>query len=186
MPLYLTYFDICMCVFMNKWKNEYMYIRFTAHRQPLWWNFLYHSRIILSVGDSVWYLVRNLRCTVTIDSILMNSKKHNSLLSPVLVMFCHDSPLEVKRASAPWRLLPKQNWRDCLPIDMLISAVCAWLLWCRARNFQKDFWITLCICMCGRFIPLSTKITIKHFIFYHSTLNRFEIFTHCLRIPHIW
>ena len=31
---------------------------------------MYHSRIVLSVGGSVWYMIRNLRCTVTIDSVL--------------------------------------------------------------------------------------------------------------------
>ena len=45
-------------------------LRFAAHRQPLCWNFMYHSRIVLSVGGSVRYMIRNLRCTVTIDSIL--------------------------------------------------------------------------------------------------------------------
>jgi hypothetical protein len=49
-------------------------VRFEAHRQPLRWNFLYHSRIVLSVGVSVWCLVRNVRWTVTTDSILANSK----------------------------------------------------------------------------------------------------------------
>ena len=42
---------------------------FAAHRQPLCWNFMYHSWIVLSVGGSVWYMIWNLRCTVTIDSI---------------------------------------------------------------------------------------------------------------------
>jgi len=28
-------------------------LRFAAHRQPLCWNFMYHSRIVLSVGGSV-------------------------------------------------------------------------------------------------------------------------------------
>ena len=36
--------------------------------------FIYHSRIILSVGGSVWYMIQKLRCTVTIDSVLANSK----------------------------------------------------------------------------------------------------------------
>ena len=36
--------------------------------------FMYHSRIVLSVGGSVCYMIRNLRCTVTIDSVLANSK----------------------------------------------------------------------------------------------------------------
>jgi hypothetical protein len=31
--------------------------------------FMYHSRVVLSVGGSVWYMIRNLRCTVTIDSL---------------------------------------------------------------------------------------------------------------------
>ena len=43
-------------------------VRFAAHRQPLCWNFMDHSRIVLSVGGSVWYMIRNLRCTVTIES----------------------------------------------------------------------------------------------------------------------
>jgi hypothetical protein len=38
-------------------------------------------------------------------------------------MFHHDCPLAVKPASMLWRLLPKQTWRDSLPIDMLLSAV---------------------------------------------------------------
>jgi len=32
----------------------------------------------LSVGGSVWYMIRNLRCTVTIDSVLANSKTQNA------------------------------------------------------------------------------------------------------------
>jgi hypothetical protein len=98
-------------------------VRFAAHRQPLCWNFLYHSRLVLSVGGSVWYLVWNLRCTITIDSVLANSKKQNRFLSPVLAMFCYDCPLAVKPASTPWRLLSKQTWRDSLPTDMILSAV---------------------------------------------------------------
>jgi hypothetical protein len=38
-------------------------------------------------------------------------------------MFCHNCPLAVKTASTPWRLLPKQTWRDSVPIDILLSAV---------------------------------------------------------------
>jgi hypothetical protein len=95
-------------------------VRLAAHRQSLGWNFLYHSRIVLSVGDSMKYLVRNLRCTVTTDSFLANSKT-NSFLTPVLAMFRHGCPLAVKPASTPWRLLPKQTWRDTLLIDIFLS-----------------------------------------------------------------
>jgi hypothetical protein len=55
--------------------------RSAAHRQPLCWNFLCHSQIVLSVGGSVWYLVRNLRCVVTIDSFLQ-IPRHRTLPFP--------------------------------------------------------------------------------------------------------
>jgi hypothetical protein len=73
-------------------------VRFAARMQPLCWNFLYHSAIILSVGGSVWFLARNLRFTITIYSDLANSKTQNAFLSPVLAMFRHDCPLAVKPA----------------------------------------------------------------------------------------
>jgi hypothetical protein len=65
------------------------------------------------------YVVRNLRCTVTIDSVLANSKTQNPFLFPFHAMFRHDCPLAVKPASTPWRLVHKKAWRDSLPIDML-------------------------------------------------------------------
>jgi hypothetical protein len=97
---------------------------FAVHRQPLFWNFLCHSRIVLSVGGSLWCLVRNLRCSATVDSVLANSKTQSAFSSSVLAKFRHDCPLAVKPASAPWRLLRKQTWRDSIPIDILLSAVC--------------------------------------------------------------
>jgi hypothetical protein len=64
-----------------------------------------------------------LRCTVTIDSVLANSKTQNAVLFPVRAMFRHDCPLAVKPASTPRHVVHKQTWRDSLPIDMLSSAV---------------------------------------------------------------
>jgi len=72
---------------------------------------------------SVWYMVRNLRCTVTIDSVLANSKTQNGFLFPVHAMFRHDCRLSVRPASTPRRLVHKNIWRDSLPTDMLVSAV---------------------------------------------------------------
>ena len=100
------------------------HVRFAAHRQPLCWNFMYHSRIVLSIGGPVWYMVRNVHCTVTIDSVLANSKTQNAFLSSVHAMFRHDCPLAVKPTSTPRRPLHKETWTDSLPIDMLPSAVC--------------------------------------------------------------
>ena len=98
-------------------------LRFAAHRQPLCWNFMYHSRIVLPAGGSVRYMVRNLRCTVTIDSVLANSKIQNALLFTVHAIFRHDYPLAVEPASTPRPLVQKKTLRDFLPIDMLLSAV---------------------------------------------------------------
>jgi hypothetical protein len=62
-----------------------------------------------SFGGSARYTVRNLRCTVTIDSVLENCKTEDSFLSSVYAMFRHDSPPAVKPASTPRRLLPPKN-----------------------------------------------------------------------------
>jgi hypothetical protein len=59
-------------------------VRFAAHRQPFCWDFLYHSQTVLSVGGSVCYLFQNLYYTITIDSVLVNSKTQNAFLSLVL------------------------------------------------------------------------------------------------------
>jgi hypothetical protein len=71
-------------------------VRFSAHRHPLCWNFMDHSRTVLFVGGDVWYTVRNLRCTVIIESVLANSKKQTAFLFPVYAMFRHDCHLSVK------------------------------------------------------------------------------------------
>ena len=74
-------------------------------------------------GGSVWYMIRNLRCTVTVDSILANSKTRNAFLCTVNAIFRHDYPLAVEPGSTPRPLVQKRKtWRDSLPIDML-SAV---------------------------------------------------------------
>ena len=98
-------------------------LRFAAHRQPLCWNFMYHSRIVLSVGGSVWYMIQNLHCTVTIDSVLANSKTPNASLFTANAIFRHAYPLAVEPASTPRPLVQKKIWRDCIPIDMLVSAL---------------------------------------------------------------
>ena len=84
--------------------------------------FMYHSRIVLSVGGSVWYMIRNLRCTVTIDSGLANSKTQNAFLFTVNAIFLHDYPIAVESGSTA-RPLVQKTWRVSLPIDMLLSAV---------------------------------------------------------------
>ena len=84
---------------------------------------MYHSRIVLSVGGSARYMVRNLRFTVTIDSVLANSKTQNAFLFTVHAIFRLDYPLAVEPASTPRTLVQKKTLRDSLPIDMLLSAM---------------------------------------------------------------
>ena len=69
-------------------------------------------------------MIRNLRCTVTIDSFLANSKTQNAFLFTVNAIFSHDYPLAVEPGSTPRPLVQKKNLGDSLPIDMLLSAVC--------------------------------------------------------------
>src|SRR5215510_11632311 len=52
-------------------------------------------------------MVRNLCCTVTIDSVLANSKKQNAFLFTVNAIFRHDYPLAVEPASTPRPLVQK-------------------------------------------------------------------------------
>ena len=68
-------------------------------------------------------MVRNLRCTVTIDSVLANFKTQNAFLFSVHAIFLHDYPLAVEPASTPRPLVQKKTLRDFLPIDMLVSAL---------------------------------------------------------------
>ena len=85
-------------------------LRFAEHRQPLCWNFMYHSRVVLFVGGSMRYMVRNLRCIVTIDSVLANSKTQNAFLFTVHAIFRHYYPLAVEPASTPRPLVQKKNF----------------------------------------------------------------------------
>ena len=71
----------------------------------------------------MWYMIRNLRCTVTIDSVLANSKTQNAFLFTVNAIFLHENPLAVEPGSTPRSLVQTKTWRDSLPIDMLLCAV---------------------------------------------------------------
>ena len=68
-------------------------------------------------------MIRNLRCTVTIDSVLANSKTQNAFLFTVNDIFFSRLP----RSGGTWKYdkapSTKKTWRDSLLIDMLLSAV---------------------------------------------------------------
>ena len=71
----------------------------------------------------MWYMIRNLRCTVTIDSVLANSNTQNAFLFTVNAIFLHDYPLLVETGSTPRPLVQKKTWRDSLTIDIFLCAV---------------------------------------------------------------
>src|SRR5215469_1594619 len=89
-------------------------------------------------------MIRNLRCTVTIDSVLPNSKKQNAFLFTVNAIFRHDYPLAVEPTSTPRPLVQKKlgeilyllicSFLPCLP-RLLRSRV-------RIRKSRRDLWKT--------------------------------------------
>ena len=73
--------------------------------------------------------LRNLRCTVTIDSVLANSKTQNAFLFTVNAIFRHDYPLEVEPGSTPRPLVQKKLGEILyllicffLPVSVLVVA----------------------------------------------------------------
>jgi len=98
--------------------------------------------IILSIWGSVWYVVRNLRCTVTIYLVLANSKTQNAFLFPVYAMFHHDCTLAVKPASTPWHLVPKKQHLErfstywCAPFCCVCLGCCAAEFGCSGGTYE--------------------------------------------------
>jgi len=61
---------------------------FWLHRHPVSVNCLYHPRMVLSVGGSIAYFVRNAHCTVTTDLLVWYSNTQNDF-SPGVAIFSH-------------------------------------------------------------------------------------------------
>ena len=99
--------------------------------------FMYHSRIVLSVGGSVWYKIRNLRCTVTIDSVLANSKTQNAFLFTVNTIFLHDYPLAVEPGSTPKPLVQKKLGEILYLLICSFLPCMSWLLRSRVRKSRR-------------------------------------------------
>jgi hypothetical protein len=79
-----------------------------AHKHPVSSNFLYHFLIVLSIGGSVWYLVRKPRSTVIIDLVLASFKTKRFLFS----WKRHIStllPPSGKRVTKPWHKTQEEN-----------------------------------------------------------------------------
>jgi len=68
-------------------------------------------------------MIRNLRSTVTIDSVLANSKTQNAFLFTVNAIFLHDYPLAVEPGSTPRPLVQKKNGEILYLLICSFSAV---------------------------------------------------------------
>ena len=90
-------------------------------------------------------MIWNLRCTITIGSVLANSKTQNSFLFTVNAIFRHDYPLAVEPASTPRPLVQKKLGEIlCLLICFFLPCL-SWLLRSQVQKSRRDLWITLYI-----------------------------------------
>ena len=102
--------------------------------------FMYHSRIVLSVGGSVWYMIRNLRCTVTNGSVLANSKTQNALLFTVNAIFRQS---RLPPSGGTWKYAKAPSTKKKLG-EILYLLICSflpclsWLLRSRVRKSRRD------------------------------------------------
>ena len=100
------------------------------------------------------YMIRNLRCTVTIDSVLANYKTQNAFLFTVNAIFRHDYPLAVEPGSTPRPVVQKKKLGEILYLLICSFLPClSWLLRSRVRKSRRDLRITLYI-----LITLSQKV----------------------------
>ena len=151
---------------------------------------MYHSRIVLSVGGSVGYMVRNLRYTVTIDSVLANSKTQNAFLFTVHAIFRHDYPLAMEPTSTPRPLVQKKKklWEILYILICSFLPCLSWLLRSRVRKFRRDLWINLYIYI---YIYFSVRIwcffqlfgdtycrwkKLYIYIYTHTSVSEFDVF----------
>ena len=104
-----------------------------------------HSRIVLSVGGSVWYMIRNLRCTVTIDSVLANSKTQNAFLFTANAIFRHDYPLAVEPGSMPRPLVQKK-------LGEILYIVAAKIIFIELMSLKLNLCIVCFVSFCELFV----------------------------------
>ena len=83
-------------------------------------------------------MVRNLCCTVIIDSVLANSKTQTAFLFTVHAIFRHDYPLAVEPAITPRPLVQKKLWEILYLLICSFLPCLSWLLRSRVRKFQRN------------------------------------------------
>ena len=98
-------------------------------------------------------MIRNLRCTVTIDSVLANSKTQNAFLFNVNAIFRQS---RLPPSGGTWKYAKAPGTKKLGEILYLL--ICSflpclsWLLRSRVRKSRRDLWITLQMAL-GCFTP---------------------------------
>ena len=104
------------------------------------------------------------RCTVTIDSVLANSKTQNAFLFTVNAIFLHDYPIAVEPGSTPRLLVQKKKLGEILYLLICSFLPClSWLLRSRVRKSRRDLGITLYL-TCQNSRKTSMLKVMVHFI----------------------
>jgi len=97
-------------------------------------------------------MIRNLRCTVTINSVLANSKTQNAFLFTVNAIFRQS---RLPPNGGTWKyakaLVQKKELGEILYLLICSFPPClSWLFRSRVRKSRRDLWITLYITVLGK------------------------------------
>ena len=115
-------------------------------------------------------MVRNLHCTVIIDSVLANSKTQNAFLFTVKAIFRHDYPLAVEPASTPRPLVQKKKlWEIFYLLICSFPPCLSWLLHSRVPKFRRDLWITPYINVLSTYITSQMRLLFNFMFITHPT-----------------
>ena len=116
-------------------------------------------------------MIRNLRCTVTIDSVLANSKTQNAFLFTVNAIFLHDYHLAVEPGRTPRPLVQKKLGKILYLLICSFLPCMSWLLRSRARKSRSDLWITLYNAWSTDFFKKNLGQTVKFLAYIHNVAS---------------
>jgi hypothetical protein len=133
-------------------------VHFTAHWQPLCWNFLYHSWIILSIGGSVWYLAWNSVAPSQLTQF-WQIPRHRKLSYPLsLPCFVTTAP---SSETCKYTMVPVTQTNLEEFCTYWYAPFCCVSLGCYATEFgsSEGTYELLCMCCCLEFRYLETTVT---------------------------
>ena len=131
-------------------------------------------------------MIRNLRCTVAIDSVLANSKTQNAFLFTVNAIFRLDYPLAVEPGSTPRPLVQKKLGEILYLLICSFLPCLSWSLRSRVRKSRRDLWITLynflinhfCISLKEWYTKASTVWLLTHISLHQKSTKFPKLYSH--------